>query len=375
VATTRSSIYQSLGATPVVNATGIYTQLGGGTVSKRTLEAMQEANRWFADMPELMDQAGRAIAELVGAEHARVTPGAAAGLALGAAAFLTRGEPEAVARLPETDGVVLVQRPHRYRYDRCIRLSGARLIEVDGDNLADALADGPAALAFPGHLDGVPGTVGLTEAVALARAAAVPVLADAAFMVDPPEQLRAVVATGADIVCVSSKYYGGPNAGGFVCGRREWVDAVAALDFVSFELDEEHRFGRVFKLDRETIVGVVEGLRAWFETDHDARITGYGRMADSLAERLAAVPGLELTPMCFTMVETLEPAPVNCLHIRVAHRAAAEVERNLREGDPSIRVNVIGDALVVVFDTVPAEHEELLAERLEAELAAGDDHG
>ena len=362
-------IYEDLGATRVVNAMGIYTDLGGSMLSSHVLAAMEEANRWFVSIPELLESSGRLIAELVGSERARVTPGAAASLTLGTAACLTRGEPGAIGSLPETDGVVLIQQAHRYKYDRCIRVAGAHLVEVEEDALAGALADEPAALAFPAHLDGLPGTVRLADAIELAHTAGVPVLVDAAFQVDPPGRLRTLAASGADLICVSSKYYGGPNAGGFVFGKREWVDALAALDFVRFESDEEYRYGRPFKLDRGTIVGVVEGLREWMERDHEARWAGYGRQADALAARLAGVPSLELTPMCFTMQETLEPQPVNCLHIRTGERAA-ELERVLRDGDPSVRVHAIEDALVVVFETIPEEHAELLGERLEAALRA-----
>ena len=55
---------------------------------------MSEANRYFADIPQLLEASGAAIAGLVGAEAARVVPGAAAGVALGTAACLTRGDRE-----------------------------------------------------------------------------------------------------------------------------------------------------------------------------------------------------------------------------------------------------------------------------------------
>ncbi len=77
--------------------------------------------------------------------------------------------------------------------------------------------------------------------------------------------------------------------------------------------------------------------------------------------------------MCFTMAETLEREPVNCLHVRVRAESgttSAVAERTLREGNPSVRVHVIGDALVVVMDTIADEHEDLLGDRLEAALRA-----
>src|ERR671910_200363 len=89
-----------LGVKRILNARGAYTDLGGSTLAPAVWAAMEESNRYFADIPELLRRSGQAIATLVGAEAARVTPGAAAAIALGTAACLTRGEPEKIDRLP-----------------------------------------------------------------------------------------------------------------------------------------------------------------------------------------------------------------------------------------------------------------------------------
>jgi hypothetical protein len=184
--------------------------------------------------------------------------------------------------------------------------------------------------------------------------------------------MRELVASGADLICFSAKYLGGPNAGGFVCGRAELIEAVAAVDSIRFEAGEHHRWGRPFKLDRQTIVAVYVALRDWFEDGADARLADYARKVELLRGRLAGKAGLELTPKCFTMEETLAPAPVNCLHIRVGPESgttAADVDRKLQAGDPSVLAHVVDDALVVVVDSVPDVDDEVLAERLAAALA------
>jgi D-glucosaminate-6-phosphate ammonia-lyase len=363
-------IYGELGVKPILNARGAYTDLGGSILAPAVWEAMNQSNRYYAGIPQLLEASGRAIAELVGAETARVTPGAAAGIALGTAACLTRGDRELIERLPATGGRVLIQRPHRYKYDRCVRMAGAELVEVD--DLEGALGEDVAAVFFPAHLDGAAGTLSLARVCELAHARVIPVLVDAAYLIEPPERMRELVATGADLVCFSAKYFGGPNAGGFVCGRRELIDAVGAVDFIRFEAGEHHRWGRPFKLDRQTIVAVYVSLRDWFAAGADARLADYARKVELLRARLAGKPGLDLTPLCFTMEETLAPAPVNCLHIRVGRESgttAADVDVKLQSGEPSVLAHVVDDAVVVVVDSVPDEDDELLAERLSAAFA------
>src|SRR2546425_1145529 len=87
--TTASGIYEQLGVTPVINARGNNTVLGGSTPSARVWRAMQDAERYYVDMQQLLERSGQVIADLLECEAAYVTPGAAASLALGAAACMT----------------------------------------------------------------------------------------------------------------------------------------------------------------------------------------------------------------------------------------------------------------------------------------------
>src|SRR5262245_11586160 len=80
------SIFDRLGVRPVVNACGVYTDLGGSVLSPGVWAAMTDVNRSFVSMVELLERTGALLAARVGAEAARVTPGASAAIALGAAA-------------------------------------------------------------------------------------------------------------------------------------------------------------------------------------------------------------------------------------------------------------------------------------------------
>ena len=93
-------LYAELGARPVINAVGAYTVLGGSQLSPAVRQAMEEANRYYADMRSLLLSSGELVAGMLGAEAALVTSGAAAALALASAACLTREHPEMFERPP-----------------------------------------------------------------------------------------------------------------------------------------------------------------------------------------------------------------------------------------------------------------------------------
>jgi L-seryl-tRNA(Ser) seleniumtransferase len=372
---------ERLGVKPVINACGIYTDLGGSILAPSVWAAMEESNRSFVSMVDLLEQSGRRIAELVGAEGARVTPGASAAIALGTAACLAGTDGPASERLPEVSGPrrdVLIQRRHHYKYESCVRLAGARLVEVgdeQGTTLAQleaALGDRTAMVLFPAYLDGKPGTVPLPEVVAAARGSGVPTFVDAAYENDPPSRIMRFAAAG-DLACFSAKYFYGPNSGGFVCGRRELVDAVASVDFTRHESGSYRRFGRAFKLDRQIVVGTVVALEEWIHADHQARWKSYSRRVDRFLDRLGSLPGVAARPSCFTMDERLLEAPVNCAALsfdRASGLTAAQASAALAAGEPKIATVVMDGVLVVAMETVLDGQELAIAQALRSMLAA-----
>ena len=91
---------------------------------------------------------------MLGAEAAYVTAGAAAALALATAACLTKDHRDYLERLPDTTGIpneVVVQRSARQKYDRCLTIPGAQLVEAgDGGGMTPAqlrAAIGPNTVA------------------------------------------------------------------------------------------------------------------------------------------------------------------------------------------------------------------------------------
>ena len=127
------SIYESLGVRTVIDAWGTVTALGGSLMAPEVLQAMQSAAGAFVDMSELHTAAGRRIADLLGVEACCVTCGAAAGLAIAAAACMTGTRRSYAYQLPDTTGMkdeILCLKCHRDLYDQGMLLSGAHFVEV-----------------------------------------------------------------------------------------------------------------------------------------------------------------------------------------------------------------------------------------------------
>jgi len=357
-----AEVYDRLGVRPVINAAGIYTDFGGSVLPPAVRDAVHAVNGTFASMTELLDRSGELLAELLGVEAARVIPGAAAGIALSVGACMTRSDGRLMEQLPDTAGMrrgVLIQRNHRYKYDRCARMTGATLVECDPDGMDEALGGDIACVLYPAHLEGRDGTLSLADTAERAHAHGVPVVVDAAYMSYPTELIATYGAQGADLTMFSAKYFWGPNAGGFVYGTPELIAAVAQIDFTRFESGPHLIFGRVFKMDRSAVVGTVLALEEWLSLDHAARWSSYRARGERLASELGH--GASLAQF------TLDESP-NSLVVDVGGREE-ELARALMEGSPSIVSIPMEGKLVFCLETVAEEDDESLLERIRSVLA------
>lgn len=361
------TVFEQLGAIPVINARGNNTVLGGSTPSARVHQAMQDAERYYVDMQQLLERSGAVIAELIGCEAAYVTPGAAAALALGTAACITGTDADKIARLPRLEGLkdtVLIQTGHHYHYERAVTVPGTRLVEVAASQLAASLGPNVACVLYPAHLEGTAGTLSLDETISVAHAHGVPVLVDAAGRIYPIELFKSYTKRGADLVAFGAKYLGALNASGILCGRKELVDAAVLNGFIAFETNEwEKSFGRPLKVDRQTIVAVVTALQEWLETDHEARIGGYERRLETMASELRGAPGVSLSiqrangPSPCVLRIALEPG--------TARYTGPELANELWNGTPRIAVNRDGEAAILVNPvTLREEDDGIVASRL-----------
>lgn len=372
--------YEQLGVRTVINAVGPATRLSGAILAPEVAEAMAAASSFCVDMAELQARASEIIAEVTGAEAGYVTSGAAAGLLLGTAACITGLDPGKMNRLPDTSGMkseVIMARSHRNFYDHAIRSTGIRLVEVglpdrfsgagvrdtEAWEIAAAITEQTAAIAYVAYAHTQPPLAAVVE---VARAAAVPVIVDAAGQLPPVGNLKRFIAEGADLVVYSGgKAIAGPQASGILCGRRDLVQA-AALQHLDMDIywelwnpppsliDKEglpgapaHGIGRPCKVGKEEIVGLLTALRRYVTEDPEVRTSRWSALMDELAAALDGVPNLEVQ----IVADTKRPGiPVVHLHLdeAAAGLTALELVRQLQDGEPAIAANpgMVRDGIV-----------------------------
>jgi len=354
------SIYKELGVKRVVNASFFLTRLGGSVLTEEVLEAMEEANKSYVYMWDLIKRAGEIIAEATGAEAAWITPGAFAGLVSSAAACIAGSDPEKMRRLPYTTGMkneIIIQRANRLLlYDRSMEVPGGRFVFVGDERhgctpelMENAITDRTAAIhhAITGRLR--PGVVSIEDTVKLAHDHGVPVILDAAGMTYPLDGLSKFTKMGVDLVCYGGKYVGGPNSTGFVQGRKDLIEALALHTFIGAEAGPlgqggfYRSVGRGYKLDRQEVIALIVAFKRWMEMDHEKeRFEPAWERAHRIEKSIKDLPGLKDVKLSYT-----PPSGKGCgyhtlgLHLTFETKTPQEVSKivmSLREDDPEIWV-------------------------------------
>ncbi len=368
---TGADIYAKMGARAVINAQGNRTVLGGSATVPEVTEAMAAVNDTYIEMAELLARSGEYIADLLGVEAAYVTSGCSAALAFSAAACMTGRDLDKIARIPDTTGMkneIVIQKAQRYSYDRSFTVPGARLVEAgdeDGcsrEQLQKTIGDNTAAVAYlvrPGDPDSV---LTLEQAVEIAHDAGVPAIGDAAAQIYPLDYFRRN-AQGADLVCFGAKYMGAPQSSGFLCGKKELVEAASDQGFIAFQENGGRSFGRPMKLDKQEVVGVVTAVERWLTINHEDRLLGYEERLESVQQELGAAPGVH------TEIEKVPQYYGSTLNVTfdtdVVGKTAQDIADELDSGTPRIWVSVVDERTLTVNTHALNEGEELIvAERI-----------
>jgi len=281
--------YLALGVRPFINCCSVRTMHGGSLMLPEVKAAMDAASRQFVNLDELMEAAGKRIAQLTGAEWGIVTCGSAAAVALGTAACVAGNDPARMLRLPFTDGMVnrvIIPAKQRFAYDQAVRMIGCHIVEIDTrDELDRALLEPVALIVLLGkqeHLSGVR----LEEIASVARPRGIPIMVDAAS--EHIERPSPWLTRGADLVIYSGgKFLRGPQTSGLLLGNKRLVEA-------AWRNGSPHQaLGRPMKVSKEDIVGVIAALECWFEERDPAaeRQKWYDDCA-AIADRLTELDGV-----------------------------------------------------------------------------------
>ncbi len=365
-----AQLYRDLGTTPVINACGNMTVLGGSRVSSGVQEAMVAANRHFVSMDDLQRATGEQIAEWLGAEAAIVTPGCGAALALSSAACMSVGNPERMEQLPNVDGIpnrFLFQRRQHYHYERCLTVFGGQVLMVgtekgtSEEQLEDAITEQTAAIHYYASGDPDDTIQHLPEIHRIAKRHNLPITVDAAYQVYPLDTMRGYAQSRDCLIGFGAKYIGACNSTGILAGRKDLVEVAYTHSFIGFETSDYETVGRPLKLDRQEIVAVVVALREWLSMDHETRIAEHWRRADYIETQLASVPHIS------TARHIEDNSLSNGVMITVedgAGKTAAQVIEELKQGDPSIWTRGSGSRIRIAVAHLVEDEIDIIISRL-----------
>jgi L-seryl-tRNA(Ser) seleniumtransferase len=330
--------FKELGVRPFINAAGTYTALTASLMGPEVLEAIEYGSKKFVQLNELQDAVGRRLAELIGVEAAMVTSGAAAALTLGTAACVAGRNPEWIRRLPDIaasdmKSEFIIQRSHRYGYDHAVRNCGVRLIEVEtGEELESVVSSRTAMMLFFNDAD-PRGAIKIDEFVALGRKHGIPTFNDAAADVPPTEHLSKYNKMGFDLVTFSGgKGLRGPQSAGLLLGRKDLIEAARMNGSPNSD-----SIGRGLKVNKEEMLGMLVAVERYLRRDAAAESREFERRARVISDSATAHKAVR--------AEVYVPPIANHVpHIRITWSrsavglAAADLRRQLREGEPSIEI-------------------------------------
>lgn len=284
------SFYESLGVRPLINCRGTLTVIGGSMELPEVRAAKDRANQQYVQIDELMEAAGKRLAELTGAEWGVVTAGCAAAMSHATAACVAGGNPDLHVRIPDLTGFakdeVIIPSHSRNVYDAAIRAVGVKIIEVETPE-ALQLAIGPktAMIYVFANNRNETGPMSLEAIAAIAKPHGVPIMVDAAAEVLTIPSIH--LQRGATLVGYSGgKIIRGPQSAGILLGRKDLVKAAWVHSA------PHHGYARAMKIGREEIVAMVVAVESWVKRDHDAEWKMWTARMEHIAARVTKIPGV-----------------------------------------------------------------------------------
>jgi len=361
-----------MGVKTVINAIGTVTKVGGSVMDPRVLETMAEAAKHYVEIEALHKACGEYIAGLLGVEACTITCGAAAGLAIAAAALIAGCDPAKRLQLPDTSGLkneVIVLKCHRILYDQAILLSGARFVEVGRasstlpEQVEAAVSERTALFFYVAECEPMRGSIPLPSLMPVLKKHGVPVLVDAAAELPPVSNIQKYLDMGADLVAFSGgKELRGPQSSGLVLGRKHLIEACDECCCPNYGI------GRSMKIDKETIAGITRAVELFLEKDYEQEKERWARMSMRIAQTLKVCGNAEVRTG-YPHEPGVQPVDILRVYVKPRSRGAEQVLGALLSGDPQIHVGVSGDELVINPQCLAPGEEEAVISALVYALA------
>lgn len=363
--TFKRDYFKELDVTPFINAAGNYSAFGGARMRPEVAEAIRFGTYHKAKVSDLHDAVGKRIAQMAGSEAAMVTSGAAASMVLGTAACMTMGDAEKIEQLPDTTGLkneVIIQKNHRYTYDRALIVAGAKMITVSSEEeLLSAIGPNTAMMFWllaNHNPDG--DNIAMERYLEIAGDHNIPTFLDGATMTPPASNVIDGCKLGFDMVGFSGgKGLRGPYSAGLLLGREDLIKYARANNSPN-----SRAIGRGMKVAPEEYLGMMVALETALdineEEDFNRKRAIFKRMADEIGD----ISGLATKVI-------VDEGMVNELYLDldwdqdVIKISIEQFVEEMANGTPSIRIRMLKFAAgrANISSTVLALGQEIIVGR------------
>jgi len=352
--------FKELGVKPFINAAGAYSALGGARMRPEVVNAMRYATTRKVKMSDLHTAVGERISTLVGSESAMVTSGATAAIVLGTAACMTGDDEEKMRQLPDTTGIkdeVIIQKKHRYTYDRALTVPGANLVEVESEADVRRAVNKKTAMMFflkPTHQgDNIPAD----RYIALAQELGIPSFCDGATTTPPASNVVDGVSEGFDLICYSGgKGLRGPYSAGLLLGRADLIRYARR-----HSAPNDVSIGRGMKVSSEEYLGMLVALETGLGISEEADFDYKRIRFNNIIKILSDVPGVE-TKVFVSEGETNELYLDIDWDIDIINMSREEFVNVLRDHTPAVEVRMMkfSEGRIHLSATVMDEGQDML---------------
>jgi L-seryl-tRNA(Ser) seleniumtransferase len=365
-------IYQELGVNRLINAYGTVTRIGGCLMSEEVLQTMAQAAKAFVDLDELLQKAGQRIADILGADSAFITSGAAAGMTIATAACIAGTDLARIERLPYSEGMkneIVALKCHRVPYDQAIRQAGGRFVEVgyvkrsSTYQVTSVINEKTAAIFYLMESSALRGSLSLIEMIDIAHASGIPIIVNAAAEIPPRSNLHRLTEMGADLVIFSGgKGIGGPQNSGLIIGRRDLVETCA------LNSNPNYSVGRPMKVSKEAIAGLVKAVEIYMSRDPDNNMEIWEDQAQYFVEHLSPLQHISVRKGFGGDQPWLQPSCIPRAYIDVNEEALGitidELVGELKTGVPGIAVGQFTTGIVLNPHVLKPGEEQLVVKRI-----------
>lgn len=356
-----AGVYTRLGVRPVINGIGTVTILGGSLMPPEVVRAMDEAAKYYVNVPDLQEKVGARLAEVIGVPGAVVTAGAASAITIATAACLTRGDRKKAYRLPDTSGMpneVIQPKAHVSGYEAQILLTGAKIVAVETPQEMESAINDRTVMMFYVNKNERDGAISRQDFLRIGKARNVPMFNDAAADVPPPTRLSSIVKEGFDLVAFSGgKGLCGPQSSGMLLGKKDLTEAGRMC------ISPQGGIGRGMKVSKEEMIGLLAAVERYLKLDHEAELRVLEDRIEHILAAVSKVPGVK--------GERFVPHIANEVpHIALQWNegekklTAQNVVKQLLEGEPAIAVSGGSGRLTISVWKMQRNEHRAVARRL-----------